>query len=83
MHSLASNAPISIHREKRKRSLFTVRFGILYVYQIAWYKCYGIKRRKFYNYKKLFINGDLRTMNANNGLQKSRLNTIAICACVN
>ena len=60
-----------------------MRFGTLYACQIAWCECYGIKRSTFYSYKKSFTNGDLRSANANNRLQKSRSNTVAICACVN
>jgi hypothetical protein len=41
------------------------------------------KKSTFYHYNNMFKNGDLKVVNGNSGLQKSRLNTIAIIASIN
>ena len=53
------------------------------VCQNAWYKFHGIKRRNLYNYKSMFLNGDMRDVHGNNGFKKSRENTIALVATIN
>jgi hypothetical protein len=60
-----------------------MRLDTLDVYHKAWYKCHDIKRRTFYNYKNIFINGDVRVVNGNNGLQKLGPNIVAIISSIN
>jgi hypothetical protein len=60
-----------------------MKFDTMDVCQSALFKCYGIKRGNLYNDKNMFINDDLKVMNDNSDLQKSRLNTTAIVASVN
>jgi hypothetical protein len=53
-----------------------MKFSTLDVYQNAWYRSYGIKRIKLYNYNDIFKNDDLKIMNGNSGIQKYRSNMI-------
>jgi len=59
-----------------------MKFDKLNIYQNAWYRAYGIKRITFYHYKDIFENCDLKAMNGDSGLQKSRSNTIVTMASV-
>ena len=60
-----------------------MKFDTLDVCLNACFNCYGIKRITFFNYKDLFFIGDLRVMNENSGLKKSRSNTIEIVVSIN
>ena len=60
-----------------------MRLDRTYVYQNAWYKCHRIKWTTLYNYKNMFLNGDVRVLHGNNGLQKSRSNIVAIIDSIN
>jgi len=51
--------------------------------QNAWYIFHGKKRSTFYNYKKRFLNGGVKVVHGNNGLKKSRSDTIAIVSSIN
>ena len=51
--------------------------------QKAWYEWHNIKGSTYYNYKSLFLNGDVRVVHGNSGFQKPRPNTIAIIRSIN
>jgi len=46
------------------------------------YRAYGTNKIIFYHDKGMFINGDLKVVNSNNGLQNFGSNTIATIARV-
>ena len=67
-----SNAPVTIEGDKKKRSIFTMRLDTINICQNAWYKFHGMKMITFYNCKSMLLNGDVRAMYGNSGLEKYR-----------
>ena len=78
LNFLVCNIPFFEEVGMKKRKLFTMKFDTLNVCQNAWFKCHGIKRSTFFNYKKMFLDGAHKAVNGNSGLQKSRPNNFSI-----
>lgn len=50
------------------------------VFQNAFYKAFCIPRTTFFSHKREFLNGDIRAVNGNFGLEKPRPNSLEIIA---
>lgn len=77
------NALIAIWEVINKRNLLTMKFDTIDACQNAWYQVYEIKISISYYYKNMFKNSDLKAINSNSGLQKSRSITFAIVSSIN
>ena len=75
INSMASNAHVT-KGDKKKRSIFTMRLDTIDAYQNVRYKCHGIKGITFFNYKSMFLNGDVRVVHGNSGLEKNMENNV-------
>ena len=68
LNSLASNAPFFGEMGIKKRTIFTMKFDMVNLFQNAWFKSQGIKRSTLFNYKQMFFDGVHKAVNGNSEL---------------